>query len=103
MDDADIQQQSSKRVVGRPFKKGQSGNPKGRPPKEFAISDMLRSISSEVDPILKKTNLELICRTAVEQAIEGDQHARKWVADRMEGKAREYIEQKIIKDELIVE
>lgn len=87
-----------------PFTKNDPNiNANGRPTKELAIPDMLRSIASEIDPELKATNLELICRTAVEQAIEGNPHARNWIADRMEGKAREYIEQKIIKDELIVE
>lgn len=87
-----------------PFTKNDPNiNDKGRPVKELAIPDMLRSIADEVDSELKQTNLELICRTAVEQAIEGNHNARSWVSDRMEGKAREYIEQKIIKDELIVE
>jgi|TARA_Y100000310_G_scaffold66938_1_gene62240 coenzyme F420-reducing hydrogenase gamma subunit len=87
-----------------PFTKGDPNiNTSGRPPKPLAIAHMLRSIAEEEDVELKATNLELICRTAIEQAIEGNPHARNWVADRMEGKAREYIEQKIIKDELIIE
>jgi hypothetical protein len=36
-------------------------------------------------------------------AMRGDMKAIQFLADRVEGKAKEYIEQKIIKDELIVE
>ena len=87
-----------------PFTKDDANiNKNGRPTKPLAIPDMLRSIADEIDPQLKQTNLELICRTAIEQAIDGDAHARNWIADRMEGKAKEFIEQRVFKDELIVE
>jgi len=44
---ADKQQGNTKRVIGKPFKKGQSGNPKGRPPKVRTIPDILRKIGEE--------------------------------------------------------
>jgi len=71
------------------FKPGNPGGP-GRPKKEFCIPDILRKISKEpyrFDPKGKRTVLEAICRKALEQAAAGDKDARKWVADRMEGRA----------------
>jgi hypothetical protein len=71
------------------WKKGQSGNPKGRPKKEFCIPDILRKLSKEkdrCDPEGKRTMLESVCKKAFEQAIGGDKDARKWIADRMEGR-----------------
>ena len=32
-------------VTGKGWVKGQSGNPKGRPPKEFALNDHIREIA----------------------------------------------------------
>tara|TARA_Y100000310_G_C20404525_1_gene678994 strand:- start:15 stop:281 length:267 start_codon:yes stop_codon:yes gene_type:complete len=87
-----------------PFTKADPNiNRNGRPPNEMAISNRLRDIASEIDPKTKKEKIVLVCETAFELAIQGDPQARNWISDRMEGKAKEFIEQKIIKDELIIE
>ena len=78
-------------------------NRQGRPLKEISIPNILREISKEIDPESKKEKLFIVCKVAFDQAMEGDPHARNWISDRMEGKAKEFIEQKIIKDELIIE
>ena len=77
-----------------PFKKGQSGNPKGRPKKEHCIADILNDIlkqKSVLDPEKKKTNLQIILEKCVLQAMGGDRDARNFIADRTEGKALERI------------
>jgi hypothetical protein len=84
------------------FKPGNPGGP-GRPKKEFCIPDILRRIGDETDPKTKKTKLEIICDMAVRQAMRGDRHAREWIANRTEGKAKEFIEQTIKKDVLEIE
>ncbi len=74
------------------FAKGNNANPKGRPKTQFSIPEILRKLSdqiSEYDPELKQTILEGICAKALQQALGGDKDARRWVADRMEGKAVE--------------
>ena len=103
MSENDVKQQGNKRGPHR-WKKGESGNPNGRPKKEYAIPDMLRSILAEDDKMIaeKRSNLESICRTAVNQAKGGDKDARNWISDRTEGKAIDRIIQKIDDDELII-
>ena len=78
-------------------------NRRGRPPKEMSIPKILREISKEIDPGTKKEKLFVVCQVAFDQAMEGDPHARNWISDRMEGKAKEFVEQKIIRDEVIIE
>ena len=55
---ADKQQGNSKRVFGKPFKKGQSGNPNGRPKKGKAWSDVANELldSNKIDITMKMSN-----------------------------------------------
>lgn len=85
------------------FRKGQSGNPKGRPPKAKAIPDILARITAEdvPEPLLSKmrqmfrqmpdnpTILEAILRVVVSKAIKGEPWAVVFIAERMEGKVRD--------------
>ena len=88
----------------KPFKKGKSGNPKGRPKKEVCIPDILHKLLSKpCTQDKKKTNLEKICLVAIEQATSGDKDARNWVADRTEGKAVERVLKQEVKDEIVIE
>lgn len=63
-----------------PFKKGQSGNPNGRKPKEREIeySNIIQSTCSPSD-------WKEICKTAIAQAKRGDERARKWLSDNLVG------------------
>jgi hypothetical protein len=62
------------------FKKGQSGNPKGRRPKEREV-EYTNIIQSSCSPSDWKT----IVNKAVEQAKRGDEKARKWLSDNLIG------------------
>ena len=73
------------------FKPGQSGNPKGRPKKAFCIPDILRKISNE-EGAGQASKLETIMRVVYRKAAEGDLQACSFIADRMEGKARQFID-----------
>lgn len=79
---------------GRPFTKGHSGNPKGRPRRDFVIPDVLRAIGKElVSGDSKATKYEAMCQAAWDAAIAGDKSAREWIADRIEGKPHQTIAQ----------
>ena len=90
--------ETQKRIIGKPFEKGNNFG-KGRPKKEFCIPDVLRKLLSEEITVTnkagkesKKMALEAICTRAIVQAVNGDKDARAWIANRLEGKARQPIE-----------
>ena len=87
----------------RPFKKGQSGNPNGRPKKINTIPDILRKIGDEEGTADGKSKLDVIMNKVFQFALEGKPWAVQFIADRTEGKALERIEQKIQKDEVVIE
>ena len=80
----------------KPFKKGISGNPKGRAKKEFCIPDILRRIGKEIyDETEKKTYYDAMCEMAWVQAATGEKAARDWISNRMEGRAPDIVEFKV--------
>ena len=94
MSDVDKQQKKQGGITGKGFKKGVSGNPKGRPKKAKCIPDILRSITSQkVDGYENK--LHKILDNVVNQAIKGDQWSIQFIADRMEGKPAQIINQTV--------
>ena len=86
---ADKQQDNSKKIIGKPFKKGQSGNPNGRPPKVKSIPDILRRIGDEEGTLDGKTKLDVIMYKVFQYALEGKHWAVQFIADRTEGKPKE--------------
>jgi len=83
------------------FKKGNSGNPKGRPKGAKSITDMLKRIGEEPVPKELKskvsevfnevdsgnmTMMEAVMRTTMMYAIQGRSWAVQFIADRTEGK-----------------
>lgn len=80
--------QIDNRIKGK-FKKGQSGNPNGRPTKDICIPNILRELLNKlsiINPKLKQTRLQAICSKAIDMAEDGDKDARNWIAERTEGK-----------------
>src|SRR3984885_4013620 len=81
--------------VGKPYrwKKGQSGNPSGRP-KSKTLSDAYKSKLEE--PVANdpegRTWAELIAEAQVRDAVRGNVQAAREIADRTEGRARQAIE-----------
>jgi hypothetical protein len=73
---------------GRHWKKGTSGNPKGRPPRGFAIAEILRRVGDEeVEQDGKKIpRREQMLRRVYEEALKGQSWAVHFIADRTEGK-----------------
>jgi len=77
----------------RQFVKGDPRiNRKGRPKKEFTITDKIRQIIQEKDPQLKKTYLEIFANTVIKRAIKGDPTCVKLVMQYIDGMPTQRIE-----------
>ena len=80
----------------RPWKPGQSGNPKGRPPVTPSIPDILRRIGAE-NAGNGITKLDAVMHRVFKYAIDGRAWAVQFIADRTEGKAIERVQAEINK------
>jgi hypothetical protein len=88
-------------ITGKGWVKGQSGNPKGRPPKEFALNDHIREIANQPMGKTKKTMLESVVNTVYQEALSGNMTAVNFLADRILGKPSQSIGIKDISEEPI--
>lgn len=61
---------TAKKQVGRPFQKGQSGNPAGRPKGSISITTEIKKKLEEMPKGSKKTYLDLLVATILKKAIE---------------------------------
>ena len=87
---------NNKKTTGKPFAKGESGNPHGRPRKGETMTDILRQISAE--SISEKGGGKVEIKTAmarklVAMALGGDLSAIKYVYDRIDGFPTQAIQQ----------
>ena len=90
MADTDKQSDSTARTRGlKPWRKGESGNPKGRAPRELCVPDILRRIGEEIDPETQKTKLEGLMLKVYDFAKAGQAWAVQTILDRTEGKVKE--------------
>jgi hypothetical protein len=69
------------------FKKGQSGNPKGRPPDLPLINDMVAKVLSQEKNGI--TGLEAIVNALTNTAAKGDVRAAQELMDRYYGKPKQ--------------
>ena len=76
------------------WKKGQSGNPKGRPRKEDCLTSLLKEEIEEICPKdkEKRTWKELIVLATMQLAMKGNATALKEIWERMDGKVRDKLE-----------
>ena len=95
----------------KPWTKGQSGNPKGRPPKGKAWSDVANEMLDACEVTLTistpdgksktrglkcyKTFREAIIFSQIAEALQGNVPAQRELADRTEGKPNQRIEANI--------
>jgi len=87
-DDAQEQRgNSEKRVVGRPFQPGQSGNPGGRPKGSVSLTTVLREVLDE-DPEVAKAMI----RGGLTSAKEGNAAWAKLIFDRVDGPQTQKLE-----------
>lgn len=92
--------QVSNRTNKGTFKKGASGNPKGRPTKDFAMVEHIRNLG-DVQTEDKKTVLEAVVSKVYEEALNGNMTAINFIADRVLGKPNQSIGIKDTTDEPI--
>jgi len=79
-----------RRGPGRPFEKGKSGNPAGRPPIGKSLAEAFRAVGEEQVTRGKnkgKTRLDVLIRSLYKQATAGSPKAATLIADRGWGKA----------------
>ncbi len=76
------------------WKKGQSGNPKGRPRKADCLTSLLKEEIEKIDPDdqQKRTHKELIVIATMALAKKGNATALKEVWERMDGKVKDKLE-----------
>lgn len=78
--------------IGNRFKKGETGNPNGRP-KLTRLTDALRQQLAETSPdATEETQAEAIARTLIREAISGNVQAAREIADRTEGKPMQKVD-----------
>jgi len=85
--------------IGNRFKPGESGNPNGR---NGSMSDLFKELAKAEDS-KGKTRKEKILNKVLSMAENGSLKAAEMYMNRVEGKPREYVEQRIRKDEIIIE
>ena len=86
--------------VGKRFKKGTSGNPKGRPKSGFALNEYITDLAN-VEIKNKKTMLEAVVAKVYKEALDGNMTAVNFLADRILGKPNQSIGIKDTTDEPI--
>ncbi len=78
--------------IGNRFKKGETGNPSGRP-KLTRLTDALREQLAETNPDApEETQAEQIARALISEAKTGNVQAIREIADRTEGKPKQAID-----------
>lgn len=73
-----------RRVIGRPFPKGVSGNPHGRPKKGMTLTDIAKEILEEQLPD-GKTRKELLMRKVAQLAYDGNETMIKMIWNYVDG------------------
>ena len=69
------------------FKKGQSGNPNGRPPKGYSITDTIREMMDEKPEIKKALGNKIL-----QMALNGDIVAMKTIWSYLDGMPQQSVE-----------
>jgi len=79
---------AAKDIEAHQFKKGQSGNPKGRPKKPDIDQYLIDALNDERNGI---TAIEAIIKTLIAKAVKGDVRAAQELLDRLYGKSSQRI------------
>ena len=88
-------------LVKHQWKKGQSGNPNGRPKSGFALNEYITELANTPVGRSKKTMLEAVVSKVYEEALNGNMTAVAYLSDRILGKPNQSIGIKDTTDEPI--
>lgn len=83
------------------FKKGQSGNPKGRPKDGESMTALLNEYLKGTDGKEKKERRQILIEKIYKKAKEGDKGALTYIFDRLDGKPGEHVKLTGDKDEAL--
>jgi hypothetical protein len=79
-------------TIGNRFKKGETGNPSGRP-KRTRLTDALREqLAEQISGKSEKTVAEDIARALIKEARRGNVQAAREIADRTEGRPAQKVD-----------
>ena len=82
-----------------PWKKGESGNPNGRPPVADSLNNILRERLEEVDPDAGITNKEVVASELLRLGKAGNLSAIQYIFDRVDGKPAQTIDQHVYQED----
>ena len=98
MSEAPAKQPKNKNLNAGRWKKGESGNPHGRKPKELSITQALRDYMHEIPQITvggqkntDKTWAQLVALGMLLKTVKGDASMAREIIDRLEGKVAQPI------------
>jgi len=74
------------------FKKGQSGNLNGRPPKDCSLTELMRIFLKSVPKGQKKTYKEIYIQKVFQMAMNGDQSAIKLIWNYVDGMPKQELD-----------
>ena len=78
--------EQQKRVIGKPFEKGQSGNPAGRPAGSISITTEIKKKLQEIPDGQKKTYLELLINRILKLGVvDGNEQMIKAIWNYIDG------------------
>jgi len=80
-------------------KNPQNINRNGRPPKEYSMTDLLRTALEEPYDDSGKTNKRMVIDKMLELANEGDSIILKYLFDRIDGKPLQQVQANITQDD----
>jgi hypothetical protein len=76
----------------KPWRKGESGNPGGRPRRKLLTDELERLLEQEAPAANGKTWAAVIAETLLKQGRKGNVRAIAEIGDRVEGKAQQSVE-----------
>lgn len=85
-----------------PFQKGVSGNPGGRPKKDWTWGQILEEVAEEIEPKTGKKYKELVSRRVWISAVNGNMIAIKELWNRMDGLPKQFTDLNIDGKPLII-
>ena len=88
-------------LVKHQWKKGESGNPNGRPKSGFALNEYITELANIPVGRSKKTMLEAVVSKVYKEALNGNMTAVNFLADRILGRPNQSIGIKDTTDEPI--